>query len=89
MAKGKLVETKKTKIGKPQKSFTAVIKECELAINFSHGSASSDDGNGNKVTVFLWITGDWKVEYKGKEYIIPLSENVSALIEWINSKEDK
>lgn len=82
-------KVKRTKIGKPVKAFTAIIKKCELAMNLSHASASVDDGNGNKITVFVWVSGDWKVEYKGKEYIIPLNENVQALIDWINSKEKK
>lgn len=82
--KGKV---KKTRIGKPKKAFTAIIKEGELMMNVSWGGDTKTDKHGNDVTVYLWVTGDWKVDYKGKEYLIPMSENVNALIEWINEKE--
>lgn len=78
-------KTRSTKLGKSKPAFKALVKEGELLMNMSWGSDTQDDGNGNPVTVFLWVTGDWKVEYKGKEYLIPMSENVNALIEWINN----
>ena len=68
-------------------AFTALVKDGTDTINFSWGSARADDGQGNEVVVFIWVTGDWKVKYKGKEYIIPMSENVNALIEWIERGE--
>lgn len=82
-------KVRRTKIGKPKKAFTAIIKECDLAMNFSYGCSEDFDEDGNKVVVYLWVSGDWKVNYKGKEYIIPLNENVNALIEWINQNEKK
>lgn len=79
--------SKKQKERPVKPAFTALVKDGTNALNFSWGSAEEDDGEGNKVQVYLWVTGDWKVEYKGKEYIIPLSENVNALINWINEGE--
>lgn len=80
-------ETRHTKIGKPKPAFVAQVQECELAMNLSYGSDTQVDEQGNEVTFFLWVTGDWKVKYKGKEYLIPMSENINALIEWINANE--
>ncbi len=81
-------ETRKTKVGKPKKAFTAVVKEGELMMSFSYGDCHVEDEKGNMIDVYIWINGDWKVGYKGKEYIIPMSENVNALIEWINENEN-
>lgn len=80
-------KSRKTKIGEPKPAFTAIIKECELAMSFSYAIETVDDGEGNPVKFVLWMSGDWKVEYKGKEYLIPVSENVTALVNWINSQE--
>lgn len=82
-------EVKHATIGKPKEAFKAIVQEGELMINLSYGCDTQDDGEGNKVEFHLWVTGDWKVSYKGKEYLIPMSENINALIEWINSQEEK
>lgn len=79
--------TRKTKIGKPKKAFTAIVKEAELALNFSIQSASGEDNEGNPIQIYVWVNGDWKVNYKDKEYIIPLSDNITALVNWINGED--
>ena len=77
-----------TQTGEPTPSFQALVVEGKLMINLSYGMDTQKDEDGNDITVFLWTNGDWKVSYKGKEYLIPLGENVMALIEWINKKEE-
>ena len=56
-------------------------------MNSSWASSKADDGEGNEVSVFIWVNGDWKIEYKGKEYIISLDDTVSALLDKINKEE--
>lgn len=80
--------TRHTEIGEAKPAFTAVIKEGQLLLNMSYAIVDVDDGNGNKITFRLWINGDWNVDYKGKEYIIPMNDNINAFIEWINSQEN-
>lgn len=79
----------KTKKPKNIKAFQATIQDCKNRMNFSYGEDTQDDGNGNPVQVFLWVSGDWMVKYKDKRYLIPMSENVNALIEWINEQEKR
>lgn len=81
---GQWVET--TNIGEPQ-TFQGVFKEAALAMNLSWNSAEAQDEEGNDITVYLWVNGDWNIHYKGKEYIIPLDDNLTALIDLINSRE--
>lgn len=76
------------KKSKPYPAFTALVKDAKDTMSLSWGSDTQKDDNGNEITVFLWVSGDWKVEYKGKEYLIPMSENVNALIDWINKNEN-
>jgi len=71
----------------PIKSFEAIIINGEGMINMSYGSDTQIDEEGNGVTVYLHINGDWKVNYKEKEYLIPMSDNINALIDWINENE--
>lgn len=69
------------------KTFPAVVKNGKGKINLSYGSATQKDADGNEVTVYVWVNGNWKVEYKGKEYIISLNDNVTALVDAINESE--
>ena len=71
----------------PIKSFEAIIINGKGMINMSYGGDTQIDEEGNSATVFLHISGDWKLNYKNKEYIIPMSENINALIDWINENE--
>jgi hypothetical protein len=80
---------RRTHMGEPKSACPMIVQECELAMNMSYVSDEQDDGEGNKVRFCLWVSGDWKIDYKGKEYLIPMSENVNALINWINSQESK
>jgi len=78
---------KSTKIGEPKSAFTAMVRECELALNLSYDVLEIDDGDGNKVKFCLWVNGDWKIEYKDKEYLIACEDNVNAFIEWLKKEE--
>lgn len=78
---------KHTELGEPKSSFSAIIREGQLLLNLSYAISEADDGNGNPVTFRLWINGDWNIEYKGKEYLIKVNDNVSAFIDWINEQE--
>lgn len=80
-------KVRKTKVSPAKPAFTALVKDAELAMNLSYGSSEAFDSEGNKVQVYLWVNGDWKVSYKDKEYIIPMSDNVNALIDWINQEK--
>ena len=71
----------------PIKSFEAIIINGKGMISMSYGSDTQIDEEGNGATIFLHIGGDWKLNYKNKEYIIPMSENINALIDWINENE--
>lgn len=76
---------KKSHVGEPFQAFQALVREGELMMSFSYDSIKATNEQGDEIRVHLWINGDWKVEYKGKEYLIRLEDNVNALIEWIEA----
>lgn len=69
-------------------TFPAVLKEGELLMNMSYDFAEADDGKGNPIKVYIWINGTWKIEYKGREFLMTLNDNLAALVKWVNSQND-
>ena len=68
----------------PAPSFQAIVKEYPLVSGMRAGRDEEWDG----LTINLWPNGDWNVVYMGKEYRIPMAENINKMLERINKASE-
>lgn len=77
-------EASRVALEEPAPSFQAIVKEYPLV----SGMRAGRDEEWSGLTINLWPNGDWNVVYMGKEYRIPMAENINKMLERIKASEE-